>query len=94
MEIDTKIENLLESLAFKLSHKLTEMFVFYKLYLRINTNYKLPEIFQLLGYSDAKRRQFASKLFKSWTKKETEEIEQIMKNQGTQMNAIIHLFQK
>lgn len=93
MDIESKIENLFEHLSFRLSHTLCEMFVIYKLYLKIKSKYQLNEIFSLLGYTDSKRRQFSNKLLKSWNSKEMSEIEKILKNNETPLRAILNLFE-
>jgi hypothetical protein len=93
MDVEIQVENLIEHLGYSLKKTLCEMFVFYKLYLQINSKYSLHQIFEYLGYSDSKRRQFSSKLFKSWNAKEINEIENIRKNNETMMKAIINIFE-
>jgi hypothetical protein len=83
------LEDICENIGFVFTRKLTEMMCIYKLYIMHSKGIRLEEIFDILKYSPAKKKQFASKVIKGWSQKEKDEITALMRELETPFKALL-----
>ena len=92
MDLKEQALDLMEHLCFGPPTKLTHMKGWYIVYVKSTFSCNLDNVFETLGISFAKRKQFLQKCIKGFTPKEEIEIKQYISMYTTEITAVLQLF--